>query len=274
MSSHIQSWKLGRAFSFFVGCSYVLLLNLPLFCAMCSPSARETGCIDYTRVIMYNKPCGEVTSIVSQDGHPTIFDSVERVMTAKEPRFSIKGFHSIGRLDCDTSGLLLLTNDTLLVHAATNPTAKVTLESKGGQFLYKKLEKEYIALSHGKLSIESLEKLRKGIYLGAKLGVTGPSKIEVLKNNEKSTLVSVVLTEGKNRQIRRMFHAVKSGIIKLHRNRVGGINIGELQEGECRYLRSEEIIQGLNWPIRSITDTKSNRKRKSRNRSRRPPKRT
>ena len=76
MSSHIQSWKLGRAFSFIVGCSYVLLLNLPLFCAMCSPSARQTGCIDYTRVIMYNKPCGEVTSIVSQDGHPTIFMKV------------------------------------------------------------------------------------------------------------------------------------------------------------------------------------------------------
>ena len=207
------------------------------------------------KVIAFHKPPGVVTSNVRQDDRPTVFEYVnDKAMREAGIRGKI---HTVGRLDADTSGLLLFTNDSLLVHAATNPSAKVTFNdiSSGTSrdICFQKLEKQYTALIMGTLSEESVAKLRSGINLGEKLGVTLPAIINILDNpSPKSTLASIVITEGKNRQVRRMFHAVNSGVIKLHRTRIGNIELGDLREGDYRILSGQEIENDLNWPIRVL----------------------
>lgn len=207
---------------------------------------RET-----TKVIAFHKPPGVVTSNVSQDDRPTVFDFFsEDTLRAAGIKSTL---HAVGRLDADTSGLLLLTNDSLLVHAATNPNAKVHFDDPAGsQFNFEKLEKQYTALVMGNLTDMSLQTLREGVDLGAKIGMTAPAKVEIIERFRSTTEASITITEGKNRQIRRMFHAVKSGVMKLHRNRIGGISIGKLREGDFMVLSNSEINSKLGWPIRSL----------------------
>ena len=217
-----------------------------------------------TKVIAFHKPPGVVTSNVSQDDRPTVFDYFDDEVRLNAGIRS--KLHAVGRLDVDTSGLLLLTNDSLLVHAATNPSAKVAIKSTTGSEThtrFEKLEKQYTALVMGSLSDDSLEKLRSGIYLGEKIGLTQPAEVEILDNpSPKSTLVSIVIKEGKNRQVRRMFHAIHSGVMKLHRDRIGLVDLGDLNEGEYRVLSNDEIENNLRWPIRMLDRSEPNRNKR------------
>jgi len=168
--------------------------------------------------------------------------------------------HAIGRLDADTTGLLLLTNDGGLVHHVTNPTAA---SSKGGG---KKLVKTYEALIMGYHTLdeneESSTKLRgllDGVDIGKKYGgmTLPPEDLEVLDHpTTKTTLVRISISEGKNRQVRRMFHAINSGVIRLHRSRIGELDLGMLDGGEgCwRMLTEEEVLKGLGWKCRYIRE--------------------
>ena len=140
--------------------------------------------------------------------------------------------HAIGRLDADTTGLLLLTNDGRLVNYVTNPDAKIEDHE-----LYrdpsddsptptgKVVNKTYQALIMGHHTDESLQSIREGVDIG-KGYITKPllskDDLKILKHpNHKSTIVSITIGEGKNRQIRKMFHAIGSGVMKLKRTRIG-----------------------------------------------------
>ena len=174
--------------------------------------------------------------------------------------------HAIGRLDADTTGALLLTNDGRLVHRITNPNSKDQVNT---QCMKQQLvQKTYEAVIMGRHTLPDKELLtkstidnplsillEKGVALSPKHGgQTRPvDKLSVLSHPTRTTtLVSVTISEGKNRQVRRMFHAVGSGVMKLHRVSVGSISLGELKQGEWRILGEKEILNGLGYECRYL----------------------
>jgi len=199
--------------------------------------------------------------------------------------------HAIGRLDADTTGLLLLTNDGNLVHQVTNPTAKQeNYEGNNGP-----VKKTYQALIMGHHELPShattaeassspppnnttyplLTLLKEGVTLSKKHG--GQTKpvddLQIISYpTATTTLVSITISEGKNRQIRRMFHSVGSGVMKLHRVSVGKLTLSgldsnpktELQEGEWRVLSEDEIRLGLGWKCRWIDKVQTDKSRSAR----------
>eukprot|EP00563_Minutocellus_polymorphus_P008055 CAMPEP_0181025264 /NCGR_PEP_ID=MMETSP1070-20121207/3011_1 /TAXON_ID=265543 /ORGANISM="Minutocellus polymorphus, Strain NH13" /LENGTH=215 /DNA_ID=CAMNT_0023102373 /DNA_START=423 /DNA_END=1070 /DNA_ORIENTATION=+ len=192
--------------------------------------------------------------------------------------------HAVGRLDADTTGLLLLTNDGGLVHAVTNRNAKIsTPTGAAGDYLpsQKLVTKTYEALIMGHHEMESSPALQQilndGVDLGAKIGRADPAiDLRVLSHpTAKSTLVEMTIAEGKNRQVRRTFHAVGSGVMKLKRTRIGnGLELGELMEGQWRILSKDEVEKYLGWQVRYLEEgmdkgKKPPRRRKSNNRRRR-----
>lgn len=193
-------------------------------------------------------------------------------MTNFETATNIKSkLHAIGRLDADTTGLLLLTNDGNLVHKVTNPNAKIdNQQSKSVQKTY-----EALIMGHHELPESSsanndenyplVTLLEKGATLSPKHG--GQTKpvgdLTILSHPTASTtLVSITISEGKNRQIRRMFHSIGSGVMKLHRVSVGELSLAglassqttELQVGEWRLLSEDEVRLGLGWECRWLDE--------------------
>ena len=159
--------------------------------------------------------------------------------------------HAIGRLDADTSGLLLLTNDGGLVHHVTNPTARAHSDAF--------ITKTYEAVIMGNYETNStdFQLIREmGVDIGAKYGgMTQPAKrLEVLGHpTAKSTLVAITIAEGKNRQVRRMFHAIRSGVMKLKRTHIGSsLHLDGLAEGEWRLLTDLEVTECLGWIPKTI----------------------
>jgi pseudouridine synthase len=159
--------------------------------------------------------------------------------------------HAIGRLDTDTTGMLLLTNDGRLVHHVTNRHASGTTD--------KAIAKKYQAVIMGHHTNDDaiFEQLRnEGVDIGEKYGgQTLPvDDVSVLDHpTRKSTRVSLTICEGKNRQIRRMFHALGSGVIKLKRVCIGdNLHLGELQEGQWRILSDDEVFKSLAYEPRFL----------------------
>ena len=243
-----------------------------------------------TVVLMYHKPPNVITSHSNSDEVARSSKDPTTRRTVYEDIYSMKGFisgrgvqdtnsnnfadatklqskmHAVGRLDVDTTGLLLLTNDGALVHRTTNPTAK----DRGGQSAKQLVQKTYEAVIMGnhKLDGSPLQQLIiEGVDLGKKYG--GQTKpvddLTILSHPSRSTtLVSITISEGKNRQVRRMFHAVGSGVMQLHRVSVGKLTLNglkgrtlldnELKQGEWRLLTQEEIEVGLGWKCRCLDD--------------------
>ena len=166
--------------------------------------------------IMLNKPKGYITSVSDEKGRPTVMDLVAEVDARLFP---------VGRLDYNTSGLLLMTNDGELAYRLTHPKHEV--------------EKTYRARVAGVLSPERIAKLEKGVDIGG--FVTSPAKVAVLKQWERSALVEIKIHEGKNRQIRKMFAAVGNKVMKLERIAIGRIHMGHLKEGHHRKLTRQEV---------------------------------
>lgn len=187
--------------------------------------------------------------------------------------------HAVGRLDADTTGLLLLTNDGALVHKITNPNAKSddgpvqktyeatimgshTLPTTYLQQSTSILDDSSSNNDYGTYPLQQL--LDVGVTLSKKHG--GQTKpvdaLSILSHPTRSTTrVSITISEGKNRQIRRSFHAVGSGVMKLHRASVGKLSLhglegherdGGLKEGQWRLLSDVEIKEGLGWKCRYI----------------------
>ena len=131
----------------------------------------------------------------------------------------------VGRLDLDTSGLLIMTNDTQLAERVTNPDSHVP--------------KTYLVKASKLLSDEQLQQLRDGIELSD--GVTRPAQVVRLRDSGKYTHFEITISEGRNRQVRRMVEALDAVVLKLVRVQIGRIRIGSLQIGRWRHLTSEEI---------------------------------
>ena len=166
--------------------------------------------------ILLYKPTGYITTFRDPGGRPTVYDLIEDVETFVSP---------VGRLDQDTSGLLILTNDTQFAERLTNPEHKV--------------RKTYLVKCAGLLSDEALEQLRRGVEL--KDGLTLPAVVRRVRDSAKNTHIEIAITEGRNRQVRRMIEAVGSKALKLVRTAIGPISIGDLKIGAWRTMTPEEI---------------------------------
>jgi pseudouridine synthase len=166
--------------------------------------------------ILLYKPKGYVVSHGDPDGRPTVYDLV---------RDAGKWLSPVGRLDLDTSGLLILTNDTQFAEHIMNPDHKVP--------------KTYQIKAATLLSDEQIARLRAGVELSD--GPTRPAKVERLRDSGKYTHLEMTITEGRNRQVRRMLEAVDSKVLKLVRTAIGGIRIGDLQVSKWRELTPKEV---------------------------------
>lgn len=162
-----------------------------------------------------NKPTGYITSVTDDRNRKTIMD----LLNVKERVFPV------GRLDANSSGLLIVTNDGDLTYRLTHPKHHIS--------------KTYRVLVKGIPSERGLELLREGTKLEEY--TTSPCNIKVIDKNEKATLVEVVLYEGKKRQIRKMFEHIGCPVIKLDRIKIGKISKGSLKIGLYRELTVEEI---------------------------------
>ena len=170
---------------------------------------------DRLYVLLY-KPTGYLTTYRDPDGRPTVYDLISDVGTFLSP---------VGRLDLDTSGLLLMTNDNRFAERVTNPKSHVP--------------KTYLVKASAVLTDEQLQSLRDGIELSD--GPTRPAKVTRLRDSAKYTHFEITLTEGRNRQVRRMVEALGARVLKLVRVQVGSIAIGTLPIGKWRLLTPAEV---------------------------------
>jgi 23S rRNA pseudouridine2605 synthase len=164
-----------------------------------------------------NKPAGFITTASDPQGRPTAYDLLPP---------GAEGAQAVGRLDSDTEGLLLFTNDTELA-------ARVS-DSEGG------VEKEYEAVLEGKLDRGTARRFERGVELDGAL--TRPARVEVLERGDGFTRVRVIITEGRNRQVRRMWEVLGHPVRALRRTRIGPILLGGLPSGQTRRVREDERV--------------------------------
>lgn len=167
--------------------------------------------------IALNKPSGYVTTVKDQFDRPTVMDLV-----AKEIHTRV---FPVGRLDYETEGLLLMTNDGDWANKVTHPR----FESK----------KKYYAVLKGVLTITELNKIRRGVVIDGRK--TKPADCEIMEIDMGMTFVEIIIHEGRNRQVRKMFEAVGHTVKALKRESIGIVELGNLPEGRFRYLTSSEI---------------------------------
>ena len=166
--------------------------------------------------IMLNKPAGYVTTMSDPEGRPTVQDLLKGIKTRVYP---------VGRLDYNTEGLLLMTNDGDFAHLITHPKHE--------------FPKTYLAKVKGVLDERSIEMLEKGVFLQD--GKTAPAKVKKIRKEEMNSWVEITIHEGRKRQVRRMFDHVGRSVIKLKRIRTGGLSLGDLPEGRFRHLTLDEV---------------------------------
>lgn len=168
--------------------------------------------------IMLYKPEGYVTTAKEQFGRPAVMDLVKGV---KERIFPV------GRLDYDTSGLLLLTNDGDLTYKLTHPKHDV--------------DKTYIAKLYGIPDEGALQKFRRGVVIDGKR--TKPAKIQIIEKDKDGRFCTaeIIIHEGRNRQVRKMCEAIKHPVAQLKRVATGDLKLGDLQKGKYRHLTEKEI---------------------------------
>jgi len=166
--------------------------------------------------VMLNKPVGVITSVKDEKGRIGVTDLIDGVTERIYP---------VGRLDVDTTGLILLTNDGELAFKLTHPS--------------KKIYKQYIAIVEGLPNRIELEKLRNGIKIDGK--VTAKANVKVLKNFGEDSILDIEIYEGRNRQVKRMCEAINHPVKKLKRISFGELELGGLDIGNWRYLNEEEL---------------------------------
>jgi pseudouridine synthase len=165
--------------------------------------------------LLLYKPRGYITTYQDPRGRPTVYDLIREVDQFVVP---------VGRLDLDTSGLLLLTNDTQFAEHIMNPEHSVP--------------KTYLVKCGDVLTAEQIQALRQGVQL--KDGPTLPAVVNRIRDSGTCTFLEITITEGRNRQVRRMVEAVGSKALKLVRTAIGPVRIGDLKIGEWRPLTAEE----------------------------------
>ncbi|MCR3921470.1 MAG: rRNA pseudouridine synthase [Firmicutes bacterium] len=166
--------------------------------------------------ILLYKPVGYVTTLHDPYGRQTVKELVNDVGTRVFP---------VGRLDLDTSGLLLMTNDGQLANRLTHPSYGV--------------EKEYVARVHDVPTNETLTLLEKGVKLDD--GMTAPAKVRLVRGGQPTSTLALIIKEGRNRQVRRMLEAVNHPVVSLKRVRVGSLTLTGVPSGTWRRLRTAEV---------------------------------
>lgn len=169
------------------------------------------------RYILYHKPAGEITTVSDEKGRETVMDHFKD--------FPVR-LYPVGRLDYDSEGLLLLTNDGELAQRLTHPACEV--------------DKVYLARVSGNPGIETIERLRRGVYMDGDDRRTYPAGVRVVRDEALYSDVLVTIHEGRNRQVRRMFDAVGHKVLLLRRVRFGPVDLGDLKRGQWRELSAEE----------------------------------
>jgi 23S rRNA pseudouridine2605 synthase len=165
--------------------------------------------------IALSKPVGYITTVKDEKNRKTVLDLVK----VKER------IYPIGRLDYNTSGLLLLTNDGDVYNRLIHPRQSIN--------------KVYIALVKGHISDKKVKIFSEGIDIGGY--ITAPAKIKIIKKYTNSTKVEITIHEGKNRQVRRMCEKIGNPVIELKRIKIGDIKIEGIEVGKWRYLSEKEM---------------------------------
>ncbi|MBR2577895.1 MAG: rRNA pseudouridine synthase, partial [Erysipelotrichaceae bacterium] len=170
-------------------------------------------------VYLLNKPKGVISSASDDKGRKTVIDLVES-------RYRL---YPIGRLDFDSSGLILLSNDGELTQKMLHPKFNI--------------DKTYEVTINGLIKSGEMEKLAKGVHIDSYK--TAPCEIRLLRTNEnkKTSFLEVTIHEGKNRQIRKMFETFGYKVTRLNRIREANISLGKLQPGEYRKLKPIEVVK-------------------------------
>jgi len=162
-----------------------------------------------------NKPKGVISAAKDDRGRKTVVDMID----TKER------IYPIGRLDFDTTGLILLTNDGELFNKIIHPRSTVY--------------KSYFVVVKGSIDNAALEKLATGVELED--GKTLPAKVRLIKSGSRVSSLIIEIREGRNRQVRRMCHTVGSPVVELKRDKIGDLGIRDLAEGKYRELTSDEV---------------------------------
>ena len=165
---------------------------------------------------MLNKPKGYVTTVKDDKGRKTVMDFL--------PKNTARIF-PVGRLDYDSEGLLLFTNDGDLANRLTHPSSEIP--------------KTYLVKIEGKIDDKSLIDLRNGVVIDGEK--TNKSNIRVIEEGRDYTKLNVTITEGKNREIRKMFESVGKNVCFLKRIKIGDLRLSGLNRGEVRKLTKEEV---------------------------------
>lgn len=168
------------------------------------------------RYILLNKPEGYITTVSDPEGRPTVMDLIPDLKQRLYPA---------GRLDNDSSGLLLLTNDGDLTYKLTHPK--------------KEVDKKYRVLAQGELSREDFQKFEKGMVIDGQK--TAPAEISNVNYKNDKTQFDIVIHEGRNRQVRRMAKIAGYSVISLKRIAFAFLTLEGVKEGDFRYLSDQEV---------------------------------
>ena len=173
-----------------------------------------------------NKPVGYVTTMNDPQGRPAVSDLIGSIAVRAYP---------VGRLDYDSSGILIITNDGELAQALAHPK--------------KEIDKCYRTKVKGLPSAKAIKELSEGVLLDD--GMTAPAKVRIICREKDATLLEIVIHEGRNRQVRRMCKTVGHPVFKLNRTAFGPIKLLDLTPGKLRELTPEELDS-----LRSLTSWK------------------
>ena len=198
---------------------------------------RDRVCVDGVEIgkpprstyLLLHKPRGVVSTCSDPQGRKTVLDLLDAALQ------NGKGIHPVGRLDADSTGALLLTNDGELTHRLTHPSHE--------------MPKVYRVWVEGVPSERTLQQWRDGVELEGRM--THPATVTILRsalrgrdhNRDQQSLLEVTLTEGRNRQIRRVAEGLGHSVTALHRAKIGSIALGNLPRGRYRLLKGSEIAQ-------------------------------
>lgn len=166
---------------------------------------------------LLNKPKGVISSVSDEHGRKTVVDLIK----------TSERIYPVGRLDANTKGVIILTNDGELSHKLTHPSFHI--------------DKTYVCLIPGKVNFHQLSKLQNGIEL--KEGKTAPAKVKILEDKNNRTQMELTIHEGRNHQVKRMLSKIGLELLDLKRTAIGDLGTGELSLGEYRELTEAEIYK-------------------------------
>ena len=174
---------------------------------------KETNKVYY----LLNKPRGVITSTSDDKGRKTVVDLID----------TDKRIYPVGRLDYDTTGALILTNDGELANLLTHPKNKV--------------EKVYIAKVRGLVGKEQLLSLSRGVYIDGVKTAKAKARIKNYDKKTNASIVELTIHEGKNHQVKKMFKAIGYDVLKLKREKIAFLDVKDLKSGEYRILSIKEV---------------------------------